>query len=164
VFMTARAQASELDQLLALGAAGVIAKPFDPMTLAAVVRRYAPAAETRLATLRGTFLARARGDAAVLAGLRRALAEVLSPDLTNMRGGAGTGVLDRIEVVAHALAQAAGIYGFPRISLEAGALEDAVGSTHPETANIERGLDDLLAGIEGESVPAGDVATAIVSH
>ena len=34
VFITARAQAHELAHLLKLGAAGVITKPFDPMTLA----------------------------------------------------------------------------------------------------------------------------------
>jgi len=54
VFMTARAQSSELDRFLSLGAAGVIAKPFDPMTLAALVRRYAPAAESRVSALRNT--------------------------------------------------------------------------------------------------------------
>lgn len=37
IFMTARAQASELDQLKALGATAVISKPFDPMTLAGTV-------------------------------------------------------------------------------------------------------------------------------
>lgn len=38
VFMTARAQESEIERFRALGAAGVIAKPFDPMTLARSVR------------------------------------------------------------------------------------------------------------------------------
>jgi two-component system, OmpR family, response regulator len=38
VFMTARAQISELNQLTLLGAAAVFTKPFDPMTLAAMVR------------------------------------------------------------------------------------------------------------------------------
>lgn len=33
VFMTARAQHAEMEELLALGAAEVISKPFDPMTL-----------------------------------------------------------------------------------------------------------------------------------
>jgi|ERR1700761_309923 len=37
VFMTARAQAREIDQFIALGAQGVISKPFDPMTLATEV-------------------------------------------------------------------------------------------------------------------------------
>jgi len=38
VFMTARAQTTDVEQFLALGAAGVIAKPFDPLTLAASLR------------------------------------------------------------------------------------------------------------------------------
>ena len=38
IFMTARVQAEERDRYTALGAIGVINKPFDPMTLAADVR------------------------------------------------------------------------------------------------------------------------------
>lgn len=38
VFMTARVQPSEVSHYAALGAAGVIAKPFDPMTLADQVK------------------------------------------------------------------------------------------------------------------------------
>ncbi len=38
VFMTAKAQAHETDYFLSLGAAAVITKPFDPMTLAQEVR------------------------------------------------------------------------------------------------------------------------------
>lgn len=38
IFITARAQAQEVQRFLAMGAVGVIAKPFDPMTLAAQVR------------------------------------------------------------------------------------------------------------------------------
>jgi CheY-like chemotaxis protein len=34
VFLTAKAQASERERLVGLGAAGVISKPFDPLTLA----------------------------------------------------------------------------------------------------------------------------------
>ena len=40
VFMTARAQDREIDHFLTLGVLGVIAKPFDPMTLTSSVRRY----------------------------------------------------------------------------------------------------------------------------
>ncbi len=39
VFLTAKALPSEVERLLQLGAAGVITKPFDPMTLARDVRR-----------------------------------------------------------------------------------------------------------------------------
>ena len=40
VFITARTQAQEVEGFKALGAKGVIAKPFDPMSLAATVRTY----------------------------------------------------------------------------------------------------------------------------
>lgn len=38
IFLTGKTQAEELERYLALGASGLIEKPFDPMTLAAVVR------------------------------------------------------------------------------------------------------------------------------
>jgi hypothetical protein len=41
--MTARTQNYECQHFRSLGAAGVLAKPFDPMTLASVVRGYFPA-------------------------------------------------------------------------------------------------------------------------
>jgi CheY-like chemotaxis protein len=42
VFITARTQARDVERFLELGAAGVIAKPFDPMALAEDVRKYLP--------------------------------------------------------------------------------------------------------------------------
>lgn len=42
VFVTARAQSKDVDQLIQLGAKGVIAKPFDPMSLAAQARAFLP--------------------------------------------------------------------------------------------------------------------------
>ena len=41
VFMTARAETSDIEHYMSLGAAGVIAKPFDPMTLPSRARNYA---------------------------------------------------------------------------------------------------------------------------
>jgi CheY-like chemotaxis protein len=40
VFITARTQAKEVDSLRQLGARGVLAKPFDPMTLAGQARGF----------------------------------------------------------------------------------------------------------------------------
>jgi two-component system OmpR family response regulator len=37
IFMTAKAQASEIAQYIAMGALNVISKPFDPMTLSATI-------------------------------------------------------------------------------------------------------------------------------
>ncbi|CAA9532043.1 MAG: Two-component transcriptional response regulator, LuxR family [uncultured Sphingosinicella sp.] len=42
VFITARTQAKEVEAFKAMGAVGVIAKPFEPMTLAAAVRAFMP--------------------------------------------------------------------------------------------------------------------------
>lgn len=39
IFMTAKVQPQEVEQLLSLGAIEVIAKPFDPMTLAETIRK-----------------------------------------------------------------------------------------------------------------------------
>ena len=39
IFMTARSQQQEIDRFLSLGAAGVITKPFDPMTLPGEIQR-----------------------------------------------------------------------------------------------------------------------------
>lgn len=44
LFMTAKVQRQEVERYLALGAAGVISKPFDPLTLPDEVRRLASAA------------------------------------------------------------------------------------------------------------------------
>lgn len=40
VFVTARTQAEDVQRLLALGARGVVSKPFDPLSLATTVRSY----------------------------------------------------------------------------------------------------------------------------
>ncbi|WP_428156187.1 response regulator [Brevundimonas sp.] len=45
VFMTARAQSEEVERLMALGAIGVVVKPFDPMTLARQLRDILAAAD-----------------------------------------------------------------------------------------------------------------------
>jgi CheY-like chemotaxis protein len=45
VFMTARAQAREIEQFIALGAQAVVSKPFDPMTLASEIQGHLQAAK-----------------------------------------------------------------------------------------------------------------------
>lgn len=42
IFITARAQSADRERLLALGAAGVVVKPFDPMTLARELMAFLP--------------------------------------------------------------------------------------------------------------------------
>jgi CheY-like chemotaxis protein len=116
VFMTARAQSRELDQLLSLGAVGVIPKPFDPMVLAASVRAHVEPPDARLRTMRLEFLERADGDLAALAGHWSALE----------KGSAVPSSLARIRSIAHGLAGSGGIFGFDEISDAAATLEEAV--------------------------------------
>lgn len=47
VFVTARTQEHEVERFLSLGAEGVIAKPFDPMTLASDAMDYLQKAKSR---------------------------------------------------------------------------------------------------------------------
>jgi two-component system OmpR family response regulator len=147
VFMTARAQARELEHFLSLGAAGVIAKPFDPMKLAAEVRRFSQTG--RIEKMRLAFVQRARKDAASLASCRRALGTART----------ASGTLAEIRTVAHGLAGVAGIYGFAVISEAAADLE------HHVIAEVERGggheqvgglLDDLLTLLDALRDPASE--------
>jgi CheY-like chemotaxis protein len=147
VFMTARAQMSERERLMSLGAAGVICKPFDPMTLAPLVRCYMPAAQTRMTNLANAFLMRSRGDAAVLAELRARLAKANSP-----------AVLDRIEAIARGLAEGAGIYGFHRLGAAAAALTAAVAARicGADSGDVEAAVEELMAGIDEAAARKAD--------
>jgi two-component system OmpR family response regulator len=136
VFMTARAQSRELDHFLSLGAAGVITKPFDPMTLAAAVREHSRAA--RFASRREAFVRRARKDAGMLAAYGKSLSRSDNP----------TGDLDAIKSLAHRLAGVAGIYGFAEISRAASGLERNIITQLVAAGPLEaviHALDRLLA-------------------
>jgi CheY-like chemotaxis protein len=138
VFMTARAQARELEHFRSLGAAGVIAKPFDPMALAGAVRSHLRSAA--VSGSRETFLRRLKADAAALATSRPAFAQ----------GANASAALERVGSMAHGLSGAAGIFGFSRVSREAATLEAAVVSALKgdcESEDVEHALERLLAAI-----------------
>ena len=141
LFMTARAQEREVQQFIALGAQGVISKPFDPMTLAFLVRSHLQA--IRLESLRRVFAHRAQSDAATLAECR---AELIAD--------AGSAALTRVREIAHGLAGAAGLFGFDQISRNAAALEEAVvsklaGGSGPE--ELTQALDQLVTQLKAQS-------------
>jgi CheY-like chemotaxis protein len=143
VFMTARAQVSELERFVSMGAEGVIAKPFDPMTLAASVRNYVRTADMVLTTRREAFLERARNEAAALAGCRASLKDEEKAPIA----------LERIRGIAHGLAGAGGIFGFDDISRDAAALEQTI--VHKSdgiaaTGEIQTMVDRLIATIKRE--------------
>ena len=141
VFMTARAQTRELDRFRALGAVGVIPKPFDPMTLAASVRSFIPLSDDPFDELRGAFLQRVQKDANALTSLRLALQD----------GSSATDALSEIKHIAHGLAGAGGIFGFAEISDIAAGLEDEVVHELTGSGSGERivpALDRLLSRLE----------------
>lgn len=114
VFVTGRGQGEERAHFRARGAAGVIEKPFDPVGLAAELRRFVPL-EGALRPARETFLLRLDADARALSSCRQWL----------LRGDSEP-VLARINEIAHALAGAGGTYGFAGITCESAALSVAV--------------------------------------
>jgi CheY-like chemotaxis protein/HPt (histidine-containing phosphotransfer) domain-containing protein len=141
VFMTARTQAREADRFRSLGAVGVIPKPFDPMTLAASVRKYAQPATDPLSHLRDEFLVRVNRDAAALSEGCASLQEGYRTPQT----------LARIKFIAHALSGASGVYGFAELSDAAADLEDAViaelAGQGPSGAT-DRAIKDLIVRAE----------------
>ena len=139
VFITARSQTKELEQFKALGATGVIAKPFDPVTLPESVRGHLRAAGTK--ALCHGFIQRLQSDAKALAACRRSLQEDRDP----------AAVLTHIQSFAHALAGAAGIFGYHEVTEDARQLEEAVigmlnGST--SQVKVEAALDQLLIAMQ----------------
>ncbi|HEY4920107.1 MAG TPA: response regulator [Xanthobacteraceae bacterium] len=177
VFLTARAQASELEHFKSIGASGAIAKPFQPKALRASVHSYlrdlAPASTRQaaeqaaaqrecaapgespaglmsaeeLAAERQEYLERLRADAVTLIELRVAL----------QRDATSSSVLAELRTVAHNLAGSAGLYGFKNVSLSAAALEAAIieqQSGRGGPGRIETDLRALLDRIEREQAPA----------
>jgi CheY-like chemotaxis protein len=140
LFMTARAQAREVQQFIALGAQGVISKPFDPMTLAFSVRSHLQT--IRLETMRAVFVRRARNDAAQLAAYRPAPGTEAEP-----------ATVSRIREIAHGLAGAAGLFGFEQISSDAAALEETIvarlaGEVAPH--DLTQAIDRLISDMAGD--------------
>jgi CheY-like chemotaxis protein len=141
VFMTARAQACEIEQFISLGAVGVIPKPFDPIKLAASVRAFAQPTKAANASMHNGFLRRARSEAAALAPYRAALL----PD------GHSVPALEQVKTIAHGLADAGEIFGFSTISEKSATLAHAAEAMLDGTGaptSVVRAFDDLLAQIE----------------
>jgi CheY-like chemotaxis protein len=138
VFMTARLQTREIDLFRSLGAAGVISKPFDPMTLADTLRTYLNRADFGLEAMRNVFLQRVRDETAVLMKYRPLLRD----------DSAASELLTKVRDIAHGLSGAGGIFGFAEISDLAALLEDSIGLELCGAGSIEdiaHDLDRLIA-------------------
>jgi CheY-like chemotaxis protein len=135
VFMTARAQISEQQHFRSLGAAGVIAKPFDPIQLPAVVRGCLSATSAPTEA----FLQRLDSASATLATLRANLEPARSND-----------TLGEIKRIARALADTSHHNSFAGIALEATALAEAAAGDlagRGAPGQIEQAMDRVLTRI-----------------
>ncbi|HLH91148.1 MAG TPA: response regulator [Xanthobacteraceae bacterium] len=135
VFMTARAQTHECERFKSLGAAGVIAKPFDPMRLPTLVRDCVSAGEMPA----DDYLWRLDDAHMALSAFR---AELAQPH--------GRAMLAGLKDVAQTLVGASRLYGFAGIGLEAAALEEAVDGDIAGRAapmQVEHAIDRVLARI-----------------
>ncbi len=133
VFVTARTQSREVDLLCSLGAAGVISKPFDPMTLAGTVRSYLGRADFSLDAMRGVFLQRLRDDTAVLIRCRAMLD----------RNSTSSELLAKVRDIAHGLAGASGIFGCAETGDLAALLEHSIGLERRGASSINDIKHDL---------------------
>lgn len=151
-FITARAPADEIERLKSLGAVAVIVKPFDPATLAAMLRRHLHA--VKLASAADNFSQRLRASQATLAAFRENL-----PASSSRRDTS-----EDLQSFVHKLAGAAGIFGHPAVSAAAAALEEAIIETRAgrgRAESVATHLDTLLESIPrtqatGAKKPPGD--------
>lgn len=135
VFLTAHTELREHEWYRALGAVGVIAKPFDALKLAAEVRRFV-AVEGVLSPAREGFFRRLEADACALSDCRVRLKQ-RQPEPA----------LIRINQIAHSLAGAGGIFGFAGITCASAALSDAAENNlagRAKPIEVERALNRLL--------------------
>jgi DNA-binding response OmpR family regulator len=121
VFMTARARADEIANLRRIGAADVITKPFDPLTLADrladVCRRQSDAAEIR-ARLRDLLSRHCAGLAQQTEELELLLQQGLDPDCVSREP------LLKARSITHQAKGTSGSVGFAEMSKAAAALDD----------------------------------------
>ncbi len=137
IFLTARAQAKEIESLLALGANGVISKPFDPIGLASHLRKSFLTSKISLAGV--GFRQRLKTDRDIINGYRDGR---LTKDFSK---------LEFLQSCAHKLAGAAGIFGLSDVSDSARQLENLLISYCSKRASlqdIEQSIGALIACID----------------
>ncbi|TCS71338.1 response regulator receiver modulated diguanylate cyclase [Sulfuritortus calidifontis] len=168
IFLTAKAQTHEVAHLLALGALAVIAKPFDPMGLAAELRQHwqkaraaePPATEpkpelsleTSIEALRLEFIAEIPQRMGDIARLWQALTA----------GRAKLADLQELIRLIHSLAGTSRTYGFDSLGLQAKEIEKALQAHHDQGslpgADAQRALVAQLSALERQAKQATQAA------
>jgi CheY-like chemotaxis protein len=123
IFMTAKVQSHEKERYVGVGAAGVIAKPFDPMRLPTDIRNILsqPAEQrgrNRLEALRKRY---AEGLSTKIDGLRAAIDHARAADVDNRKAA-----IEAAHRIAHTLHGTAGTYGHADVSRAMASIELAL--------------------------------------
>jgi two-component system OmpR family response regulator len=168
IFVAAKVLPSEVASLLRSGAIGVICKPFDPLALCddlfalygnastcevARATDGPPEIAAQVCALTNSFLQRAKGDV-------RRLQEMLE----QVRRGEQW-ELKEIERLAHSMHGAGAMFGFPEVSVSAGAIERLAGAAASTAYASDPGLLQQLLDrttqlaqrleISGQPMPTG---------
>lgn len=145
VFITARVQPSEIDKYSALGAAGVISKPFNPVTLPKIIREFwtehyeLSNAETgpELEKLRQQYLKNLSTKRLEIEAFLRAI-HVKPPSHAAVK---------KMGVLVHNLAGSGESYGYHAISKSAKIMEKMLGDT-PCSPRLSNVIAKLIAAID----------------
>lgn len=148
IMVTAKAQRHEIRSYIEAGAAGVITKPFDPMTLAQRVRdlvakampsqpKQKPSLASQLAALKAGYVAKlpAKVDE-IRDGLERWISR---PDERSYHA---------VRTPTHKLHGTAGSYDLPTVSVAAGALEGLILAAGPEGEPDDEALRGALTELQ----------------
>ncbi|MBI5639470.1 MAG: response regulator [Nitrospirae bacterium] len=123
VFLTASTQQHEIDNYIRIGAAGVIAKPFDPMTLPGKIEEFWRCRERRQEE-RALNLSALSKDYAE--GLPYKIEEIWKTWREISEGQWDDRKLEEMRLMVHNLAGSGQTFGFPEVSLSAHLLEQAL--------------------------------------
>lgn len=154
VFLTAKLQAADRERLTEIGAAGVIAKPFDPMSLADELDRIIVGAD-RSASRDGE---RVYPDFAELWSRKRATIEARAATIATAVAASARGEPEPEQhaaavTAAHMLGGLLGTFGLHRGSELARSLESGLEASEPahRLQALSAELAELIAGTEAES-------------
>ena len=154
VFFTAKTQRGDVEQLSDLGALGVLAKPFDPMTLASEISALwgkqgaepddGNRPEDQFDALRETFREEAKLDMAIIEGHN---SDLMS---TAVLSKANTLLFEMLRL-AHKLSGRSGTFGYAEISKRSAALEGTLAEIRAEDGELSDGqqhkIGELVAGL-----------------
>lgn len=152
VFITGSGQTRKSGYFKALGAAGVLAKPFDADALMAAVRKHLRPKPTAIEAMKKQFLQQAEGYSSELVGCAKALAT----------GANHADVLVHLRQIANRLFDSEGVFAYRLIGADAIALDAAVTEERSET-EIQTAIQALVKRISSALDSSADSRSDLVT-